>query len=174
VSKTTLTGRQWGIAPRLGFAWQPSMFHSKIVVRGGGGFYYDRGELFTYLSPGYAAGEVDGGPFGSSQTNLLSASSIAPIAPPSTLLTQPSFTLVTFPSAAATISRLPLPVPLSLTLATPWGATLGAGPSNPKASDIANYLPNAAALIDGTVGANNAGQPFTLGVYNPPTSCRTA
>ena len=64
MSKTTLTGRQWGIAPRLGFAWQPSMFHSKIVVRGGGGFYYDRGELFTYLSPGYAAGEVDGGPFG--------------------------------------------------------------------------------------------------------------
>ncbi len=24
VSKTTLTGRQWGIAPRVGFAWQPS------------------------------------------------------------------------------------------------------------------------------------------------------
>ena len=64
VSKTTLTGRQWGIAPRLGIAWQPSIFHSKIVVRSGGGFYYDRGELFTYLSPGYAAGEVDGGPFG--------------------------------------------------------------------------------------------------------------
>ena len=38
------------------------------MVRGGSGFYYDRGELFTYLSPGYAAGEVDGGPYGSSQT----------------------------------------------------------------------------------------------------------
>ena len=68
VSKTTLTGRQWGIAPRFGFAWQPSNFHSKFVVRGGSGFYYDRGELFTYLSPGYAAGEVEGGPFGIMQT----------------------------------------------------------------------------------------------------------
>ncbi len=68
VSKTTLTGRQWGIAPRFGFAWQPSNFHSKFVVRGGSGFYYDRGELFTYLSPGYAAGEVEGGPFGIVQT----------------------------------------------------------------------------------------------------------
>ena len=68
VSKTTLTGRQWGIAPGFGFAWQPSIFHSKFVVRGGSGFYYDRGELFTYLSPGYAAGEIDGGPFGASQT----------------------------------------------------------------------------------------------------------
>ena len=35
VSKTTLTGRQWGIAPRLGAAWQPAMFHSKVVVRDG-------------------------------------------------------------------------------------------------------------------------------------------
>ena len=51
-------------------------------------------------------------------------------------------------------------------LATPWGPTRSAPPSNPKASDIANYLPNAAAIIDGTVDSNNAGQPYTLGVYN--------
>ncbi len=45
------------------------MFHSKIVVRGGGGFYYDRGELFTYSRPVMPRGEIDsGGPFGSSQT----------------------------------------------------------------------------------------------------------
>ena len=45
--------------------------------------------------------------------------------------------------------------------------SLGAGPSNPKASDVTNYLPNAAAIIDGTVtGINNAQQPFILGVYN--------
>ena len=37
VSSTTLTGRQWGIGPRIGAAWQPSMFHSKVVVRTGGG-----------------------------------------------------------------------------------------------------------------------------------------
>jgi hypothetical protein len=68
VSNTTLTGRQWGIAPRVGVAWQPSAFHDKLVVRAGSGFYYDRGELFTYLSPGYAAGEITGGPFGVVQT----------------------------------------------------------------------------------------------------------
>ena len=68
VSNTTLTGRQWGIAPRLGFACQPHELHDKFVVRGGTGFYYDRGELYTYFSPGYAAGEISGGPFGVSQT----------------------------------------------------------------------------------------------------------
>ena len=31
-------------------------FNNKVVVRGGSGIYYDRGELFTYFSPGYAAG----------------------------------------------------------------------------------------------------------------------
>src|SRR5581483_9500141 len=45
VSNTTLTGRQWGIGPRIGAAWQPGLFHSKLVVRTGAGIYYDRGEL---------------------------------------------------------------------------------------------------------------------------------
>ena len=67
VSNTTLTGRQWGIGPRVGAAWQPEMFHSKVVVRTGGGMYYDRGELFSYFSPGYAIGTVTGGPFGVNQ-----------------------------------------------------------------------------------------------------------
>ena len=67
VSNTTLTGRQWGIGPRVGAAWQPEMFHSKVVVRAGGGMYYDRGELFSYFSPGYAIGTVTGGPFGVNQ-----------------------------------------------------------------------------------------------------------
>ena len=31
-------------------------FNDKLVVRAGMGIYYDRGELFTYLSPGFAAG----------------------------------------------------------------------------------------------------------------------
>ena len=51
VSNTTLTGRQWGIGPRVGAAWQPGMFHSKVVVRTGGGMYYDRGELSPTSRP---------------------------------------------------------------------------------------------------------------------------
>ena len=43
------------------------MFHDKVVVRAGSGMYYDRGELFSYFSPGYAIGTVTGGPFGVNQ-----------------------------------------------------------------------------------------------------------
>jgi hypothetical protein len=68
VSDSTLTGRQWGFAPRIGVAWSPKMFNNKIVVRAGWGMYYDRGELFTYLSPGFAAGVIAGGPFGVAQS----------------------------------------------------------------------------------------------------------
>ena len=35
VSNTTLTGRQWGFAPRLGVAWSPKKFNDKVVVRAG-------------------------------------------------------------------------------------------------------------------------------------------
>jgi hypothetical protein len=68
VSDSTLTGRQWGIAPRIGVAWSPRKFNDKVVVRAGWGMYYDRGELFTYLSPGFASGVIAGGPFGVNQS----------------------------------------------------------------------------------------------------------
>jgi hypothetical protein len=174
VSKTTLTGRQWGIAPRLGLAWQPSVFHSKFVVRAGGGFYYDRGELFTYLSPGYAAGEVDGGPFGSSQTEPFvsqqhcSYSSSFNAANPTYLYL--NYIPICgggygefgtgFNGAGGYVDNS------DYNLSTPWGPTRSAPPSNPKASDIANYLPDAAQIIDGTVYSDNSDQPYTLGVYN--------
>jgi len=67
VSNTTLTGRQWGIAPRLGVAWSPKRFNSKLVVRAGWGMYYDRGELYAYLSPGLTQNITNGGPFGINQ-----------------------------------------------------------------------------------------------------------
>jgi hypothetical protein len=119
VSDSTLTGRQWGIAPRLGLAWSPRRFNEKVVVRAGWGMYYDRGELFTYLSPGFASGLIAGGPFGVNQT------------PPwvnSTACSQYAYTLCTFEN--------------------PWGPTLSAPPSgNPKdlflpnAGDIETGIP---------------------------------
>lgn len=166
ISKTTLTGRQWGIAPRLGFAWQPSMFHSKLVVRGGSGFYYDRGELFTYLSPGYAAGEVDGGPFGNVQTEPFVSQQHCPYSS-SYNSANPTYLYLFYIPICGGNGNTGTVDNSQYNLATPWGTSVSAPPSNPKASDIANYLPNAAAIIDGTVNSNNGGQPYTLGVYNP-------
>ena len=68
-SNSTLTGRQWGISPKLAFAWQPKMFNNKVVINGGAGIYYDRGELFTYLSQ--PAGSGNGGPFGVTESSPL-------------------------------------------------------------------------------------------------------
>ena len=61
-SDSTLSGRQWGISPRVGFAWAPKQNHGNVVFSGGAGIYYDRGELFSYLSQ--PAGSGNGGPFG--------------------------------------------------------------------------------------------------------------
>ncbi|HUA58584.1 MAG TPA: TonB-dependent receptor [Verrucomicrobiae bacterium] len=61
VSDSTLTGRQWGFGPRIGIVWSPTHLKN-VVVRAGFGLFYDRGEYFTYLSPGAGAGV--NGPFG--------------------------------------------------------------------------------------------------------------
>ncbi len=58
-TNSTLTNRQWGIGPRVGFAYSVS---PKLVARAGFGLYYDRGEFFTEFSP--SAGGGFNGPFG--------------------------------------------------------------------------------------------------------------
>jgi hypothetical protein len=58
-SNNLMDQHQWGFAPRIGIAWTPI---SKMTVRAGYGIYYDRGELFSYLSP--SAGSGFNGPFG--------------------------------------------------------------------------------------------------------------
>lgn len=65
INNSTLDARQWGISPRLGVAWMPPFLNNKVVLRTGFGMYYNRGEYFTYLSPG--AGSGISGPFGVTQ-----------------------------------------------------------------------------------------------------------
>jgi hypothetical protein len=61
VSDSTLTGRQWGFAPRLGLVYSPSSVRN-LVIRAGFGMYYDRGEYFSEFSQ--PAGGGTSGPFG--------------------------------------------------------------------------------------------------------------
>ena len=155
VSNTTLTGRQWGIAPRVGAAWQPGLFHNKVVVRAGGGFYYDRGELFTYFSPGYAIGTVTGGPFGVNQQLPFVNVSNCPVA-------TVTYYLGYIPTCGGAKNGAGYETSDATqgNLANPYGTSLLAPPSNPKASDLAKYLPNANTIV------NDYGQPISLGVYD--------
>jgi Carboxypeptidase regulatory-like domain len=172
VSNTTLTGRQWGIAPRVGIAWQPSALQSKLVVRAGGGMYYDRGELFTYFSPGYAIGTVTGGPFGVNQQLPFVNNSQCPSA--SLYYYEGYIPTCGGNHAAGTDSEGDLE--------NPYGTSLEyAAPTSPKASDLSNFLPNACSIVNqGYSGVQglcpsaadpsgliiNNGQPISLGVYN--------
>jgi Carboxypeptidase regulatory-like domain/TonB dependent receptor len=147
VSPSTLTGRQWGLAPRLGVAWSPGRFSNKLVVRAGWGLYYDRGELFTYLSPGFAAGVVTGGPFGVNQ------------APP--FVSAQECTASTFYQ-----DYIPTCDPGTYGLTNPFGTTLGPPPSGNPAS-INNYIPNTGVPGVGIAAGILDGQPlFPFGVYN--------
>jgi hypothetical protein len=74
-SNSTLKGRQWGIGPRVGAVWSPKAI-SHLTLRGGYGLYFDRGEYFTFFSPG--AGRGFSGPFGVTMQLPFTV----PIAPP--------------------------------------------------------------------------------------------
>ena len=149
VSDSTLTGRQWGIAPRLGVAWSPKKFNNKIVVRAGWGMYYDRGELFTYLSPGFAAGVIAGGPFGVNQAPPFVNSQVCQ--------TIGSYFQGFIPTCDPTQAQAgPGSTGTGGSFSNPWGAALQAPPTGNPATIV---LPNEAAI-------ENGAQLFSFADYN--------
>ena len=179
VSNTTLTGRQWGVAPRIGAAWQPELFHSKVVVRAGGGMYYDRGELFTYFSPGYAIGTVTGGPFGVNQQLPFVNNQTCPKGTGQSLYNGYLPTCggggIQAGLNDGSYNSTPVTAPtddVAGNINNPYGSQPIAAPSSPKASDLDNYLPNAASIENynyapaNTPGFINNGEPISLGVYD--------
>jgi hypothetical protein len=123
-SDSTLTGRQWGISPKLAFAWQPKMFNNKIVINGGAGIYYDRGELFTYLSQ--PAGSGNGGPFGVTESAPLATY----VTGTGTTLANPFGTALTPTSVAGGTFVQPSSNPATITAALQ--NVLGSGPGAPN------------------------------------------
>jgi carboxypeptidase family protein len=150
VSDSTLTGRQWGLGPRLGVAWSPKRFNNKVVVRAGWGMYYDRGELFTYLSPGFASGVIPGGPFGVNQTQPFVANQVCTAIG--------TFYQGFIPECDPTQQNANpnQPAPFGGSFNNPWGATLGPPPSGDP-SKIP--VPNRAAILSGA-------PPFVFANYN--------
>src|SRR5216683_933458 len=156
VSNSTLTGRQWGFAPRIGVAWSPKMFNSKLVVRAGWGLYYDRGELYSYFSPGVAQSIAPGGPFGINQQQPFVNTQFCP-----------TVFAGTFQGCVVhgTESNGLNPPPQTSTLSNPWGPVPGPAPTgDPTTIAIPNIdtgiaaLPNALGLTFGEI-------PFYLGAY---------
>jgi hypothetical protein len=146
VSASTLTGRQWGLAPRLGVAWSPKMFNNKVVVRAGWGMYYDRGELFSYLSPGFAAGVISAGPYGVNQSppyvNSQSCTNLNPV---------PYIGFI--PTCQGPVN---LGNPNGGDFENPWGLFLQPPPTN---NPDAITFPNAQAI-------ENGASLFSFAVYN--------
>jgi hypothetical protein len=154
VSASTLTGRQWGLAPRLGVAWSPKIFNNKLVVRAGWGIYYDRGELYSYLSPGFSIGVIPGGPFGVNQIPPFVSSQVC--------------TNVDFNNLYQFFipECQPSNTPGGGDFQNPWTTVTPTAPSGNPA-DVNKFIPNTGVPGQGVAQAISDGvQPFIFGVYN--------
>ena len=120
VSDSTLTGRQWGVSPRLGLAWSPKRFNNKIVVRAGWGMYYDRGELFHLPLAGFCGGR--------NSWRTVRCGAVASV------------------REFADVQSVWIHDLSSPGFSNPWGPTLGPPPSGNPADIV---VPNAAAISTG-------------------------
>jgi hypothetical protein len=129
-----MTQHQWGIAPRIGIAWSPT---PKLTVRAGYGIYYDRGELFSYLSP--SAGSGFNGPFGVT----LAPPFVEPVAAKrGASLSTPFGTTAPAPPSATPASFLAYLPNLSQTASGHFPSGNLFGPFLFGGYDIGNKLPN--------------------------------
>jgi hypothetical protein len=133
-SDSLMTQRQWGVAPRIGIAWSPMR---KLTVRAGYGLYYDRGEFFSYFSPG--AGNGFHGPFG------------VTLAPP-----------FVSPVAATTCGGS---ANCSGALAAPFGTTAPPPPPS-TAAEVQALFPNLSETETASWPAGNLFGPIQFGGYD--------
>jgi len=152
ISDSTLTGRQWMFAPRIGVAWSPS-FLKNFVVRAGFGMYADRGEYFTELSA--SAGLGISGPF--------------------SVTTQEPFTVpIATGTGGAIHGNGACPATQNCLSNAPFGTTLPAPPStltgpNSLASLVPDMRDLAGCFGQPVPGPEQANQPWcTPNSFNPP------
>ena len=144
VSDSTLTGRQWMFAPRIGVAWSPT-FLKNFVIRAGAGLYADRGEYFTELSA--SAGLGISGPF--------------------SVTTQEPFTV----PVATGVNPGSCPAALNCLSNNPFG-TLAGPPTD--LSGFAALVPNMRSLAgcfgEPVPGMQQPGQPYcSPNIFSSPT-----